>query len=67
MSYYYLGYRRDIESYLLSLWRYEKYNNMENFIGLEWNKNKKGIVDSIPWQKKFIRSSYKKKFDIMVL
>ena len=40
---------------------------MENFFGLEWNKNKKGIVDSIPWQKKFIRSSYKKKFDIMVL
>ena len=64
---YYLGYRQDIESYLLSLWRYEKYNNMEDFIGLEWNKNKKGIVDSISWRKQFIRSSYKKKFDIMVL
>lgn len=40
---------------------------MEDFIGLEWNKNKKGIVDSISWRKQFIRSSYKKKFDIMVL
>ena len=51
-----------IGKYLLSLRRDEKFKNIEDFIGLEWDDN---VIDSIPWWKDF-KIAYKKKFSTMV-
>ena len=49
-----------IGKYLLSLRRDEKFKNIEDFIGLEWDDN---VIDSIPWWNDF-KIAYKKKFKI---